>query len=45
MNTQDNNFRIDLVKSSDDFCQTYSKEDFSINPTTKEQYLAFKQYI
>ena len=25
MNTQDNNFRIDLVKSSDDFCQTYSK--------------------
>ena len=45
MNTQDNNFRIDLVKASDDFCQTYSKEDFSINATTKEQYLAFKQYI
>jgi len=46
MNTQENNnFRIDLVKSSDDFCQTYSKEDFSINATTKEQYLAFKQYI
>lgn len=45
MNTQDNNFRIDLVKSSDDFCKTYSKEDFSINATTKEQYLAFKQYI
>jgi len=45
MNTQENNFRIDLVKSSDEFCQTYSKEDFSINATTKEQYLAFKQYI
>lgn len=26
MNTQDNNFRIDLVKSSDDFCQTYKKK-------------------
>ena len=25
MNPQDNNFRIDLVKSSDDFCQTYSE--------------------
>ena len=45
MNTQDNNFRIDLVKSSDDFYQIYSKEDFTINATTKEQYLAFKQYI
>jgi hypothetical protein len=45
MITQENNFRIDLVKSSDDFCQIYSKEDFSINATTKEQYLAFKQYI
>ena len=45
MTTQENNFRIDLVKSSDNFCQTYSKEDFSINATTKEQYLAFKQYI
>lgn len=45
MTTQDNNFRIDLVKSSDEFCKTYSKEDFSINATTKEQYLAFKQYI
>ena len=45
MNTQENNFRIDLVKSSDEFCQTYNKEDFSINATTKEQYLAFKQYI
>lgn len=37
--------RINLVKSSDDFCHTYDKEDFSINATTKEQYLAFKQYI
>ena len=42
MTTQD---RIDLVKSSDDFYQTYSKEDFSMNATTKEQYLAFKQYV
>ena len=25
MNTQDNNFRIDLVKSSDDFYQIYSE--------------------
>jgi len=45
MTTQEYNFRIDLVKSSYNFCQTYSKEDFSINATTKEQYLAFKQYI
>ena len=45
MTIQENNFRIDLVKSSDNFCQTYSKEDFSTNTTTKEQYLAFKQYI
>lgn len=45
MNTQDNNFRIDLVKSSDEFNKIYEKEDFSINATTKEQYLAFKQYI
>lgn len=45
MTTQENNFRIDLVKSSDEFCKTYSKEDFSINATTKEQYLAFKQYV
>jgi len=42
MNTQD---RIDLVKSSDEFNKTYSKEDFSINATTKEQYLAFKEYL
>ena len=45
MNTQDNNFRIDLVKSSDEFNKIYEKEDFSINATTKDQYLAFKQYI
>lgn len=45
MTTQENNLRINLVKSSDDFCHTYDKEDFSINATTKEQYLAFKQYI
>lgn len=45
MNTQDHNFRIDLVKSSDEFNKIYEKEDFSINATTKEQYLAFKQYI
>ena len=36
MTTQENNFRINLVKSSDDFCHTYDKEDFSINTTTKE---------
>lgn len=45
MNTQDNNFRIDLVKSSDEFIKIYDKEDFSINATTKEQYLAFKEYL
>lgn len=45
MNTQDYNFRIDLVKSSDEFNKIYDKQDFSINATTKEQYLAFKEYL
>lgn len=45
MNTQNYNFRIDLVKSSDEFNKIYEKEDFSINATTKEQYLVFKQYL
>lgn len=45
MNTQDYNFRIDLVKSSNEYSKIYYKQDFSINATTKEQYLAFKQYI
>ncbi len=42
MNTQD---RINLIKSSDEFNKTYSKEDFSVNATTKEQYLAFKEFL
>lgn len=45
MNTQDNNFKIDLVKSSDEFNKIYEKQDFSMNATTKEQYLVFKQFI
>lgn len=45
MNTQDYNFRIDLVKSSDEFNKIYENQDFSTNITTKKQYLAFKQYL
>ena len=41
----ENNYMIDLIKSSDEFNKKYDSVDFSINSTTKEQYLAFKQYI
>lgn len=39
------NDRIELIKSSDEFNKIYESNDFVINATTKEQYLAFKQYI
>lgn len=43
----DKEYILDLIKKSDEFnhMYTHENEDFVINATTKEQFLAFKKYI
>lgn len=43
----DKEYILDLIKKSDEFNHMYTHEgeDFVIDATTKDQYLAFKEYI